>query len=84
YFRRVGGVEVRLHLHDQLRRRNPLQSSANPEKGAGLAMGLAVKTGEGEVLVDAEAAVVVDTGVEDGGCGVSARRNASTSSWNGS
>ncbi|ROI81892.1 hypothetical protein DPX16_22127 [Anabarilius grahami] len=35
-------------------RRNPLQSSAEPVKGAGLAMGLATADGEGDAAVNAE------------------------------
>ncbi|XP_067260271.1 B-cell receptor CD22-like [Chanodichthys erythropterus] len=45
-------------------------------------MGLAVNAGEGAVLVGVETAVLRDDDVE--GCGVSARRSTSTSSWNGS
>ncbi|ROI15647.1 hypothetical protein DPX16_20185 [Anabarilius grahami] len=61
-------------------RMNPLQSSAEPEKGASRAMGLANTDGEEAVLRNAE--------VLAGGAGVGVlvrvRRSALTKSWNGS
>ncbi|ROJ29349.1 hypothetical protein DPX16_13793 [Anabarilius grahami] len=61
-------------------RRNPLQFSAKPVKGAGLAMGLATATGEGDAAGNEE--------VVAGGAGVEVlvivRRSALTRSRNGS
>ncbi len=58
-------------------RRNPLHSSATPEKGAGLAMGLAIK--------GAEEVVVLVTEVRGGGDEETrTHRRLSTSSWKGS
>ncbi len=56
-----------------------MHSSATPEKGVGLAMGLAIIDGEEVVLVDAEV-----VGVVDEVAGMRTRRRLSTSSWNGS
>ncbi|ROI96428.1 hypothetical protein DPX16_23647 [Anabarilius grahami] len=57
---------------------NPLQSSSEPEKGASLAMGLAITVGEEAVAWNAE--------VLAGGAGVlvRVRQSAVTKSWNGS
>ncbi len=52
-----------------------MHSSATPENGAGLAMGLAINGGEGLVMVDTE--VVACAG---GGGAVRTRRRLSTSS----
>ncbi len=57
-------------------RRKPLHSSATPEKGAGLAMGLTKTGGEEVVVVDTEV-----LGGVGGGAGVRTRRRLSTSSW---
>ena len=57
-----------------------MQSSADPEKGAGLAMGLAKSGDEVVTLVDPE----VLAGAGGGEVAVSLRRTASTSSWKGS
>ncbi len=59
-------------------RRIPLHSSATPEKGVGLAMGLAITVGEEVVMVDVEVVDVVDEVA-----GMRTRRRLSTSSWNG-
>ncbi len=56
-----------------------MHSSATPENGAGLAMGLAINGEEGLAMVDTE--VVAGAG---GGVAVRTRHRLSTSSWNGS
>ncbi len=60
-------------------KRNPLHSSATPEKGAGLAMGLAIKGAEEVVVLVPEV-----IGGAGGGVGTRTRRRLSTSSWKGS
>ncbi len=54
--------------------KKPLHSSATPEKGVGLAMGLAIIDGEEVVMVDAEVVDVVDEVA-----GMRTRRRLSTS-----
>ncbi len=56
-----------------------MHSSATPEKGVGLAMGLAIIVCEEVVMVDAEVVDVVDEVA-----GMRTRRRLSTGSWNGS
>ncbi|ROJ62774.1 hypothetical protein DPX16_1181 [Anabarilius grahami] len=62
---------------------NPLQSSAEPEKDAGRAMGLASTDGEEAVVWNAEV-LAGGAGVAGVGVLVRVRRSALTKSWNGS
>ncbi|ROL53780.1 hypothetical protein DPX16_9480 [Anabarilius grahami] len=67
-------------------RRNPLQSSAEPEQGAGLAMGLMYTGGEEEVTVFAEVMTGADGGwmLENSGSRSETRMtdNTHTQTWN--